>query len=301
MVKVLVLGPAFQVEILKRIFRSGMITPNVELKFFPRGSNIISNLSKFLELLISIQKYDVVHALYPSHKTTFKTILHSVKNNKRAILHWIGSDVLLAEKRKLHEKYVDIFYRTINIAVAPWIKKELEGIDIPVHYVIPLVPPELLYNKPLPLPDKFTVLYYLPSDKPEIYRPDIVELIARKFKDIKVIVVGGGKTPKLPNIVNLGKIPRNKMREIYKNTTVLVRFTTHDGMPLMVFEALSYGRYVMYNRPVPYVIYVRNEHDILTHLNTLIEMRDLKHNIVNLPDIFLPQIIMKKLLQIYLT
>lgn len=301
MTKVLVLGPAFQVNILKKIYHNAVPTSEAELEFYPRGSNIISNLSRFLELLISAQKYDVVHALYPSHRITLKMVQHAVKNDKHVTLHWIGSDVLLAEKRNLFKKYDNLFNRVTNIAVAPWLKKELEEMNIPVDHIIPLVPPELSQARPLPLPKKFRVLYYLPKLGEKIYHPEIITLIAENFPDIDIIVVGGGDIPPLSNVVNLGRVPREDMLKVYGKIVVLVRYTKHDGLPLMILEALSYGRYIVYNRQTQNVIYVKNKNEILEKINILRDMfvnKQLKPNIVDLSS-YNPQIIMDKLLNVW--
>jgi hypothetical protein len=45
------------------------------------------------------------------------------------------------------------------------------------------------------------------------------------------------------------------MDALYRQTSVVVRLTSHDGTSFMVLEALSRGRHVIWTYPVPGVIH----------------------------------------------
>jgi glycosyltransferase involved in cell wall biosynthesis len=57
--------------------------------------------------------------------------------------------------------------------------------------------------------------------------------------------------PEGVDVTNLGWC--DDLRDAYVNATALVRFTDHDGLSLMVLEALSYGRHVVWTQAFPFV------------------------------------------------
>jgi len=264
--EVAILGPPFQVDVLKAMLEyygfSGF-------NCFKRCNNYVLNVLKYLKYnrLILKGRHKVLHVIYPSHKLSIKLATNAFKQGLKIVLHWIGSDVLLA-KRKVYYN-LDIFRRALNVAVAPWLKDELEGMDIPTSEIIPLIPPDIVSTRREPLPKKFRILYYLPFGRETLYTPEIISRIAEALKDVEIYVVGGGRGPSHPNVVHIGKVERKNMPEIYKKTVVLVRYTSHDGLPLMILEALSYGRYVIFNKPLEGVIYVRNEEEVINKLEDL--------------------------------
>jgi hypothetical protein len=54
-----------------------------------------------------------------------------------------------------------------------------------------------------------------------------------------------------------------------EKATVIVRPTRHDGMPLMVLEALARGRYVVWSHPLEGAFEARNADDIVDYLSKL--------------------------------
>jgi glycosyltransferase involved in cell wall biosynthesis len=64
---------------------------------------------------------------------------------------------------------------------------------------------------------------------------------------------------------------RNDLRDAYKGATVLVRFTPHDGLSLMVLEALSYGRHVIWTQPFPFVRQVHQYADVEREIVDLLQ------------------------------
>jgi glycosyltransferase involved in cell wall biosynthesis len=98
-------------------------------------------------------------------------------------------------------------------------------------------------------------MLYVPRTRAGFYGAHAFERLMRKLKHkaIRYVIVGGGglKIPDGVNATNLGW--RNDLSAAYKDVSVLARFTEHDGLSLMVLEALSYGRHVVWTRPFPFV------------------------------------------------
>ena len=298
--KALIVGPSFQALIFNKLILTQRKLPNLDIKIIPRG-NYISNIFKYLYYRALNESFDIIHIIYPAHRIAVKMLQHAVKNkNKKIILHWVGTDILLAKQRKELQFLSSLGEKIINLVVAPWLKSELEDGGVPVEDVVPIVPPEIDENKPLPYPKEPAILYYLPKGREQFYGFDILKLIATSFPDVKILVVGGGKTPSNPNIVNLGKIPRSSMRKVYEETTVLARYTKHDGLPLMALEALSFGRRVVFNKPMPGAIYVTSPGELTTKIHEALFSKNVTDSTKKgLPECFKPSKVIRKLAKIW--
>ena len=268
-VRVLLVGPRFQVDVVRRLVSCSGRDRGIVVDCLERSG--LRSLLKYQFKYLTLKHYDVLHIIYPPHRLSYILAERGQRLGVRVILHWIGSDILLAKRRSLHASRV--LKNSVNVAVAPWLKEELEELGVPVTDIVPLVPPELSQGvELLPLPEKFRVLYYLPSGREHIYHSEVPAEIAGEYPDIEVLVVGGGRLRGFRgNIVELGRLPRGEMRKVYRDTVVLVRYTEHDGMPLMVLEALAYGRYVIFNKPFDHVAYVEDKVELLEKIGELKE------------------------------
>jgi hypothetical protein len=59
------------------------------------------------------------------------------------------------------------------------------------------------------------------------------------------------------------------LADVYARSSVLVRFTKHDGLSIMTLEALTNGRHVLWSQDFPYTTRVRTYADIETELRHL--------------------------------
>ena len=248
-------------------------------------------------------KFDVVHVVYPSHlRKSLLTFLLSLRKGTRIVLHWIGSDVLLALKRKYLVEFMLRGARgnIVHATVAPWLKSELqELLGIRRVELVPIPPPMFFASglHPLPLPQGFNIMYYLPKGKEFLYGVHIVARLCRylellsknSLKNVNLVIIGGGSINSInsicKNVTNIGILAYHKMVTAYSKCTVLVRYTMHDGLPFMVLEALALGRYVIFSKPLDYVFYARTYNDILkilTRLITLHKYGKLKPNTASL-------------------
>ena len=176
---------------------------------------------------------------------------------KRTICHWAGTDVLRVLHKPLHRWWFMWVIRHCidrHLVVSENLAEELATLGIQTQY-IPLIS-HLIIQEPVPLPDTFTILAYLPADRGNFYGAPIVYALAAQHPEWQVYIVGRNPTPEgrsLSNVVELG--PDANMREVYPKVTVLVRPTIHDGLPRMILEALSWGRYVVFSQPFPHCKY----------------------------------------------
>lgn len=189
---------------------------------------------------------------------------------KPRVIHWVGSDIMaLYSNPKLRRFCTSP--NVINLAEVDWTIDELRRLGVDAE-LAPL-PPRLPAQKALPLPERFTVLLYLPRTRGDFYgRREYERLIrALAHRNIRFIIVGGGEfyAPPGSDVVRMGWT--SSLQDVYRQATVLVRFTKHDGLSLMVLEALTHGRYVAWSQSFPFTEQISTYDDILEYVTGLLD------------------------------
>jgi hypothetical protein len=184
------------------------------------------------------------------------------------VLIWAGSDLLVAAKNPV-ELEVTKRLTHADLAGAPWLAQELRDMGIPAQYqpIIGVDTPARV----APLPQRFTVLSYLPAPRREFYGEDRVYALARTFKTARFLIVGAGKrNPNAPsNVEFLGF--RNDMGCVIDDSCVLVRLPEHDGPAMMVLEALARGRHAIWTYDAPGVICAPGTNEATAALRDLLQ------------------------------
>ena len=175
---------------------------------------------------------------------------------KGTVCHWAGTDVL----RVLHKPLYRWWFRAVisrcidrHLVVSENLAEELATLGVGTQR-IPLIS-SLVQGNVCPLPDEFAILAYLPAKRGDFYGAPVIYNIATRNSQWKVYIVGRGPTPQgkaLPNVHELGA--GADMGKVYPQVSVLVRPTVHDGLPRMILEAMSWGRYVVFSRPFPHCL-----------------------------------------------
>ncbi len=188
---------------------------------------------------------------------------------KPRIVHWVGSDIEHARnadwvRRQMQSR------RVKHLTEVAWTADELRALGLESE-IVPL-PLRQHSTGVTPLPERFTVLLYIPKARPEFYGRSEYEAVLQEFagEPLRVFVVGGAelRAPESIEVVNLGW--RGDLHEVYQQSTVLVRLTPRDGLSLMVLEALSFGRFVMWSKPFPYATQIGGRRDMIDGLRTLL-------------------------------
>jgi len=186
----------------------------------------------------------------------------------RGFMYWIGTDVMKQTARTaagaVSEREQHVLGRLRHLACAPHLQRELKEIGIPSQLAI--VPPrfDTADASPVPLPERFTVMAYIPDESADFYGgPSFVEA-ARALPDVRFMVIRGqgawvDNAP--PNVEFLGMLEGASLRRAYQDSTLVVRMTLYDGLPNTVLEALSHARYVAWT-------YRMNHVESLTHGDT---------------------------------
>lgn len=196
----------------------------------------------------------------------------------KVIIHWVGSDVLFAQRYlSLGGKPDPWVVRTAyHWAEVAWIAEEVRQMGLKCD-VVPLTSAHVPVQ-PVSLPEEFSVLVYLPSlEKAELYGLNTILQVARDLPSVKFLAVGlrQGRIPGAPpNLKDVGSVP--DLTSIYRDVTVLWRPTSHDGLSFMVLEALGFGRHVLWSHDFPGCIRVAGLSDARRELQRLSELHQRK-------------------------
>src|SRR6185437_11885614 len=98
------------------------------------------------------------------------------------------------------------------------------------------LPPRHHEGQALPLPERFTIMLYVPRTRSEFYGRRAFERLMQRLhgEPVRYVIVGGGllDVPPGTDVVNLGW--RDNLYGVYKDVSLLIRYTPHDGLSLMV-------------------------------------------------------------------
>jgi hypothetical protein len=204
----------------------------------------------------------------------FLWVARTLGKNKLVML-WAGSDILFAKKQYAAGKMDPWIKTMIHWAVSPWVAEEVRSIGLSCEYVkVSFVAP---VERPAPLPEAFSVLAYVPSlekRKRDLYGCDVLLEVARALPSMNFTIVGvkEGHIPQAPpNVRVVGWV--NDLTRYLNQATVVWRPVRHDGLSIMVLEALARGRHVLYTYDFAGCIQASGAAVALKELGRLMELR----------------------------
>jgi len=214
----------------------------------------------------TVNDFDIIHLI-----STPLSLIRKLKHfNKPVFYHWIGTDVYRFSNdsfiKKQMKKLLILSSGIHNLVVNELLKNELD--DIGFHSdILPLIKLNFVKDCP-PFPEKFSVLTYLPKERWEFYRGDMIIEIAHLLPEIDFYVLSSEKIYNKPANVLIYDYLED-MSIAYKQCSALLRITEHDGLSKMVLEALSYGRHVMWSSPFPHTHFVDSVQNAVTTIKKL--------------------------------
>lgn len=177
------------------------------------------------------------------------------------VYYWIGTDVLRViesvEAGTLPKRSRTRISEAVNLAVAPHLVTELATVGITAQSVpFPAGTLEIPGAVP-PLPERMTVISYVPDTRREFYGLPMLLAAARALPEIRFRFFRGdgeGIADVPENVEFLGYV--DDMHEVYAQSSVVVRLVEHDGDSSVIAEGLLYARPVVYSFKVPHTQYV---------------------------------------------
>ncbi|MFN2448951.1 MAG: hypothetical protein ABR508_04040 [Candidatus Baltobacteraceae bacterium] len=188
------------------------------------------------------------------------------RRNIPVFVVWAGSDVLKAQEDPFGLEVIKQ-EEFIHLSDARWLVDELRLLGISGEY-LPLTAIRR-GSDVKPFPSEFRVLTYLPEPRRNFYGAELVYHVARAMPDVPFTVVGaGGRDQRAPeNVHFVGMV--NDMENRIDAATVLLRLPEHDGKSMLVLEALSRARHVVWNYEFPGVQTAKTEAAVLVALANL--------------------------------
>lgn len=170
------------------------------------------------------------------------------------VLHWIGSDIMYLAQAdpKVRQETINWIDNNIdvNLCEMEQTRKELEGLGIKAR-IVPF-PPQRLFE-PEPLPEKPSVAVYLPYNNKEFYYPDFVYRVAKRLPDFKFHIFGDPtQVGEAGNVKHWGVLNPQDKEEAIKASSIILRITPHDGLPLSVIEWITAGRNAVCTIDIPH-------------------------------------------------
>lgn len=192
---------------------------------------------------------------------------------KPRVIHWVGSDIAsLSEHPQLRALLSSS--NVIHLAEVSWSAEQLRSFGFRPR-IAPL-PPRHHEAQTVPLPERFTIMLYVPRTRSEFYGRRAFERLMQRLhgESVRYVIVGGGSldVPAGTDVVNLGW--RDNLYDVYKDVTLLIRYTPHDGLSLMVLEALSFGRQVLWTQPFPFVRTIASYSDMEREVRALLAQHE---------------------------
>lgn len=244
--KVLFTGSTQINHIAELVSRNGYHVKAIEKKMGKTG-----NLIKYyLKYAFELAKSHCVYIVYAQPNKSLELIFARLLG-KKVIMHWIGTDVYNC----IHNSDSIVCYtgNIHHLAGSPLLHEELKSVGI-ASDIIPIIPFGIHLDL-MNMPERHEALVYLPEGKEEFYRADLIRELAVRNPQVKFhIVANAGYEPlRLENVIFHGRLEIDEMNKLYHEISILVRLPEHDGLSMMVIEALAKGKQVLYKYKHPFV------------------------------------------------
>jgi hypothetical protein len=192
-----------------------------------------------------VPRFDLVYAEYLMNGARLAKVARLF--GKRFVMHIIGTDAIRYAAEKFSWRWFAWF---TGLALSDHILYASDDLQQLVGFpglTLPFPIDTQTIAKRERKGEKRDILYYCPANNP-IYRPDWLVEFARSNPRLTVTVIGDLGHRNVPfNVVVRPVVDRREMSRIYSEHNKLVRMTTHDGTPRMVYEALLSGLDVIWN------------------------------------------------------
>ena len=196
---------------------------------------------------------------------------------KPVVIHWVGTDVQIAvEEHRRNNVSLRVAEKPTHWCDAPWLVDELRTIGLVSTYVPLPIPVE---SAPAPpLPETFGVFLYYPVDPfdREVFDLETMLRLPEEFPRV-CFTMAPSTAEMLPSPLPANLETRAWIEDMdaqYRETTAVVRLTSHDGQSFMVAEALSRGRYVIWTHPMPGCIRAHGFEQVSKALGGLVERHE---------------------------
>lgn len=262
--RVLVHGLAYFGKVLAEFMNSD----GWEFVYYPDQG--LKNLAAMIDAL---RRCDLVYQIGGRVSTGKFLWAARLLNKRNFVMHWVGSDTL-DERKEVGTGKTDpwVLNQVHHWADSEWLFQEVQDLGVSCDFV-PLPSPRTP-AVPFPLPDKFSVLVYVPSlETAKQYGLDMILEAARRLPEVRFELVGlrDGPIPDPPRNLHVhNRIPN--LTDFFRQASVVWRPARHDGLSWMVLEALGYGRHVLWTYPFPGCVHAASASEAVESIRQLHEL-----------------------------
>lgn len=222
-----------------------------------------------IKAYFKIPRTDIVFSINGSIQTS-RVFDRAFQKNVPVIMNWVGTDVLKSVEAFKDGNYQkEYLTKAIHYCEVNWIKEELNGIGIRAE-IVNFAVFDKKFDIRVSSNKHFTVLTYIPENRPEFYGMLTILKLAEQLASIKFVIAGTNANefqPLPPNVFALGWV--NNMDEVFDNAHVCIRYPEHDGLSNFILEGLARGKEVIYKYPFDHCKYAENENDLYFQLNAM--------------------------------
>jgi glycosyltransferase involved in cell wall biosynthesis len=194
-----------------------------------------------------------------------------IRMKKKLILQWMGTDALLAMERMkdgtIVRRYIDYAYNWVD---SPWLKDEVGSLGVETNSVffksVPQQEPVLTFGS-------LNAMSYIAQKRQKFYGLEHILTLAKAFPDIEFNIYGMSSSdyPLPENVLIHGWVKPEEFRDKLKQSAIFVRLTEHEGFPVSVIEAMSYGCEVMMSMPYSPVVLARTADEAVSGFERIIQ------------------------------
>lgn len=237
------------------------------------GSCIKGRKSKWMKLLQwtwAILRVDAIYNIYTS-ENAWMYFFWAKLLGKRVITHWIGTDVYYImgnpKGAKRISKFVDVQFSCFEP-----LRDELLQVGIDTK-VLPIIPIKINYEL-CEMPKKHSVMIYMPNGREDFYGYQELKNIFPAFSQLTFHIVGTdhhAPFAQFQNVAVEGFLSHAQMEALFREISIVIRPTKHDGLSMSVLEAMAKGKNVIWSSRFPHTMLGRTEDEIKKCLQELID------------------------------
>jgi glycosyltransferase involved in cell wall biosynthesis len=186
------------------------------------------------------------------------------KLNKKLVMQWQGTDSLLAMERfkngTIKRDYID---HAIHFVDSPWLFDELTSINLqPQHLPFKFAEEKVAIEKY----NGISAMTYIADKRQSFYGIHQFKAVAEANPDIEFKLFGVvNPEVELPaNIKSFGWVSNDVFQKHLREIPVFFRLAEHEGFPVSVIEAMSFGCEVIMTSPYEYSIQAKTNEEVIS-------------------------------------
>ena len=187
-----------------------------------------------------------------------------LKLNKKLIMQWQGTDSLLAMERfkngTIKRDYIDHAFHFVD---SPWLFDEVTSINCKPQQV-----PFKFADEKTPLANYngLSAMTYIADNRQAFYGIHQFKAVAENNPTIEFKLFGVvNPEVQLPsNVKSFGWVPSDVFQNHLRETPIFFRLAAHEGFPVSVIEAMSFGCEVIMTSPYAYSHQAKTNEEVLS-------------------------------------